>query len=93
MTITSYICKVCAHFLRDTDAFNAHVAKHGINTAEPFVVTTIAHHCGTGWTQVIEKILTDKNFEFFRTTVTIETRSRSAAAPIIQICSQIGMGI
>ncbi len=30
--------------------------KHGINTAEPFVITTIAHHCGTGWTQVVEKI-------------------------------------
>lgn len=93
MTTISYICKVCAHFLRDTDAFNSHVAKHGINTTEPFVITTIAHHCGTGWTQVIEKILTDKNFEFFRTTVTVEMRSRSSATVVIVTSSQIGMGI
>jgi len=93
ISTTSYICKVCALYLRDTDVFNSHVAKHGINTAEPFIITTIAQHCGSGWSQRIERILTDKNFEFFRTIVTIETRPRLSAASAAETAGQIGMGI
>lgn len=78
-TTTSYICKVCCHFLRDGEAFRNHVAKHGIDMTKGFEITTIAHSCGTGWSQVVEKILTDHNFEFFKTTVTIEARDRADA--------------
>jgi len=64
---------------------------HGINVAEGFQVTEVGRSFGSGWSQITEKILTDKNFEFFRTTVTIQTRSRSGA--IVRIGEQIGMAI
>jgi len=78
MTTTSYICKSCCHFLRDGDAFRNHVAKHGIDMSKGFQITAVGQHRGSGWSQATEMILTDHNFEFFKTTTTIDTKSQLA---------------
>lgn len=75
MTTTNWTCKNCCHFSPAADDFRRHVAKHGVDMTLGFEITTLQHSCGSGWSQVIEKISTKQGYDFFKTTNTIDLKS------------------
>lgn len=75
MTTINYTCESCGHFSPDADDFRRHVAKHGVDMTMGFEITTLQHSCGSGWSQVIEKITTKGGYIFFKTTNTIDLKS------------------